>query len=235
MDPIACIRNSWELYKSQFTDIFIASLVIVLLSSVLGAVPYLGSVASLILNGVFYGGLFHFYLKRIRGQKAEIAEVFTGFQLNPGQLMLGGAVPSLLTLLAAFLPALPFLIAFIPAAIVFSESSERNIEILTSALGAFAIVSLLVCIAVGAFCFLIWMFTLPLIVDKKLDFWQAMEMSRKTVMRNFLKVLGLSILAGLISISGVLLCCIGVLLTMPIGFGAVAFAYEDLFGSKSLS
>ena len=41
------------------------------------------------------------------------------------------------------------------------------------------------CIIPGIYLAVAWMFTLPLIVDKKLDFWSAMELSRKVVTKHW--------------------------------------------------
>jgi hypothetical protein len=38
------------------------------------------------------------------------------------------------------------------------------------------------------------------------------------------------ILTGLLTFAGVLLCYVGVFLVMPIGYAAVAAAYEQVFG-----
>jgi uncharacterized membrane protein len=37
------------------------------------------------------------------------------------------------------------------------------------------------------------------------------------------------LLIGLVNVVGVLLCCVGVLVTMPIGFAALMYAYETIF------
>jgi hypothetical protein len=51
------------------------------------------------------------------------------------------------------------------------------------------------------------------------------------VMTNFGGILGLIGIGILLTILGVLACCIGVFFTLPVFFGAIAYAYEDLFGS----
>jgi hypothetical protein len=42
---------------------------------------------------------------------------------------------------------------------------------------------------------------------------------------------GLLLVGILLGLIGVLACCIGIFFTLPIFYGAVAYAYEDLFGS----
>jgi predicted Ser/Thr protein kinase len=51
----------------------------------------------------------------------------------------------------------------------------------------------------GIYLLVAWMFTLPLVVDKQLDFWSAMELSRKVVTKHWFKFLGLSIVFFLLT------------------------------------
>ena len=74
-----------------------------------------------------------------------------------------------------------------------------------------------------------WSFVLPLIIDKQMDFWSAMGASRRMVSKHWWHVFGLMILIGLLNMVGVLACCVGVLFTIPIGIGALMYAYETIF------
>ena len=71
-----CISRGWALLKSDFWPIVGATFVLSIVAAVAGSIPFLGLIASFLLTGVFYGGLYYFYLKKIRGQRlAEAAEV----------------------------------------------------------------------------------------------------------------------------------------------------------------
>jgi hypothetical protein len=94
------------------------------------------------------------------------------------------------------------------------------------------LVGCLFCLIPGIYLLVSWTFVLPLIVDKKLDFWPAMELSRKVVAKHFWAILGLMFVVTLVEILGLLLCCVGVFVTKPIGRAAVLYAYEDIFGTR---
>ena len=91
---------------------------------------------------------------------------------------------------------------------------------------------------VASFCFLLpgiylmvaWMFTLSLVIDKRLDFWPAMQLSRKLVNKHFWKLLELWLVLALVSLSGAILCGVGTFLTVPIALAALMYAYNDIFG-----
>ena len=75
-----------------------------------------------------------------------------------------------------------------------------------------------------------WVFSPPLIVDKRLDFWPAMELSRKAAAEHFFGVFALLLVCGLIVMAGSLALCVGIFFAAPVAFGAIAIAYDDLFG-----
>ena len=58
-----------------------------------------------------------------------------------------------------------------------------------------------------------------------------MKASWKRVNQHWCMVFGLLVLVGLINIGGLLLCCVGILFTLPIGLGALMYAYETIFSS----
>jgi uncharacterized membrane protein len=89
----------------------------------------------------------------------------------------------------------------------------------------------LLCILPGIYLFVAWCLALTLVIDKRLQFWDAMEVSRKVVSKHWWTFFGLILLWCLINIGGVLLCVIGLFLTWPWTCIAMVYAYEDIFGT----
>ena len=75
-----------------------------------------------------------------------------------------------------------------------------------------------------------YLFTFPLIIERKMAFWEAMETSRKVVGKRWFSFLGLWILLALINFAGMLLCFLGLIITVPLWYCSVVAAYEDVFG-----
>lgn len=78
----------------------------------------------------------------------------------------------------------------------------------------------------------LYMFAFPLILEKNLDFWQAMETSRKVVQKNLLEFSVFMFLMWVFLFVGLLLLGVGFLVALPITFAATAAAYRDVFGLK---
>lgn len=86
-----------------------------------------------------------------------------------------------------------------------------------------------VCILPGIYLSVAWQFALPLIIDKKIEFWPAMELSRKVISKHWWSFLGFAIVMVLVNFAGVLACFVGVFVTAPLTMIALTYAYEDIF------
>ncbi len=73
-------------------------------------------------------------------------------------------------------------------------------------------------------------FTIPLIVDKNMDVWEAMEHSRKTVTAKWFKVAGLMGLLTIIMVLSAIPLGIGLIWTLPLMFVTLyGLAYPIMF------
>ena len=73
-------------------------------------------------------------------------------------------------------------------------------------------------------------FAYPLIVDRKLQGFDAVKLSFKAAFANFWRLLGMMLLTSMLSIVGLLACYVGMFFVLPIGYAAIAKAYEQVFG-----
>lgn len=89
----------------------------------------------------------------------------------------------------------------------------------------------LLCILPGIYLAVAWVFTFALVIDRKIDFWPAMELGRKVVTKHWWTVFGLLVVNALVCLLGLICCLVGVFVAMPVTIGAVAYAYEDIFGA----
>jgi len=80
------------------------------------------------------------------------------------------------------------------------------------------LIGFLLLVLPGIYLSIAYVFALPLIADKGLDVWEAMELSRKAVTKNWFKVFGLMLLLGLIFGLGALTLGIGLIWAIPLMF-----------------
>lgn len=90
----------------------------------------------------------------------------------------------------------------------------------------------LLCILPGIYLAVAWMLSQPLIVDKRFDFWPAMELSRKVVSAHWWQFFALLIVGFLLNLLGFLACVVGMLITLPLVFAMIAGAYDEIFNGN---
>jgi hypothetical protein len=97
----------------------------------------------------------------------------------------------------------------------------------------FTFVGSIFCIIPGLVVYAMYMFTYLFIIDKKMDFWPAMQASHAVVKSDYFGFTIFFLAAWLLNVVGVLCCIVGVLATMPIFFAAVTVAYKEIVGFES--
>jgi hypothetical protein len=90
-------------------------------------------------------------------------------------------------------------------------------------------VGFFLCVLPFVYLVVAWHYAAILVLDKNVDFWAAMELSRKVVTRHWFGVFGLGLLAILMLLGGFLVCCIGLFVAGPIASAAMVYGYRDLF------
>jgi len=78
-----------------------------------------------------------------------------------------------------------------------------------------------------------YMFAPRFILDRRLDFWEAMEMSRHTVNPLWFNLFACILLLTLFNPAGALRLGLGLLISVPFTFCALTTAYANLFGLQS--
>lgn len=91
-------------------------------------------------------------------------------------------------------------------------------------------IGLVLLILPGIYLAVGYAFVIPLIIDRGMPVWEAMELSRTTVHKQWFQTFGLLLAAGLLLIGSAMLFGVGLIVTLPLCTAAIMFAYEDLFG-----
>ena len=218
VEPIECIKGGVEIIKGQYW-LFVGMTLVGIL---------IGSAVPIVLMGPMMSGLYLALFKARRGEPIEFGTLFKGFDYF-GQ-----------SLIATLLHTIPILVIVVPAYILFyvfvfvsmaaaGSSGEPNPAAFFGVMAMFGlfwlvVMVIIVIISVG------FTFVYPLIVDRKLQAIDAVKLSFRAALANFWRLLGMMLLTSLMSMVGVLACYVGAFFVMPIGYAAIAKAYEQVFG-----
>jgi uncharacterized membrane protein len=218
--PVECLKAGWELIKADYWLFLGISVVGILVGS---AVP-LG-----ILLGPMMCGIYLCFLTRMRGERIEFGLLFKGFD------HFGDSV------IATLIQVVPMIVLIIPLYIVFfigmstlapeRRSGSRTVNdpsAMLTFLIVMGVVFLIVMLLVMALSAL-FVFSYPLIVDRRLSGVNAVKTSARAILANLGGALGLLFLNVLLGIVGLLFCYIGAFFVMPVGLAAWAVAYRKVF------
>ena len=215
--PIECLKAGLELVRPQYWLFVGIAVVGVIIAS---CVP-MG-----ILMGPMMCGIYLTLFKQRRGQPVEFRDLFNGFDYFGDSL-----IAALLHMVPVFVIIIPTYIMFYISlgALIAASGNQPDPGVVLSFFGVWGII-LIVLMVVMTLISIAFMFTYPLIVDRRLSGVDAVKLSMKAAMANFWGLLGLVLINGLSGLVGVLLCYVGAILVLPINFGAIAMAYEQVFG-----
>ncbi len=99
--------------------------------------------------------------------------------------------------------------------------------------GVLTAVGFMLLVIPGVYLVVSYIFAHSLVVDRRLDFWPALETSRRTVHPIWFGMFGFFLLLVLINLAGAIALGVGLLVTVPVTLCAIVAAYADIFGLKS--
>ena len=94
----------------------------------------------------------------------------------------------------------------------------------------FVFVGILACVIPGLVVAAMFKFTYLFIVDKRMDFWPAMQASHAVVKNDYFGFTMFLLLAVLVNLLGALCCIVGLLVSVPVTFAAITVAYKEIVG-----
>lgn len=229
------ISEGWELFKKgagSFVGFTVLNFIILFMVGFIIPIPFFSN----IIQAVLLGGYF-IYCRNLIKNAGEFNDFFGGFKFF---------APILLYMLVYFLFLMPLGVLIFTVILPFDLLPEllsgdiNSLEYffeewVNSLLDNSGSIILLYLLILGLILYLTisYTFTVPLIVDENVKFWDAMEISRKVIGKNFLSFFLLYIVVGIIMIAGTILTCgLGILVATPFLNCVIFSAYDDILSPK---
>lgn len=220
IDASGYISQAWDMVQKDQGNYVGFGAVSLLISGTLGIIPYIGNLLSSLVSTVLNPGFYIFSYKKKYSQHPDFNTFFESTKYA-GPLILEVLIVSLFAILA-----------IAPAGIIFAMSVDWDSGLPNDPSGL--MIGLMVIFGLIAFVILLylsisWVFAPQFIIFAKMGPWEAMEASRKLVAPNFWDVFILVLLTGLVSVAGMLLCCIGLFWTTPTVQTTNFLVFDDIF------
>jgi uncharacterized membrane protein len=97
-------------------------------------------------------------------------------------------------------------------------------------IAVFTFAGTLLCIIPGLVVAAMYKFTYLFIMDKRMDFWPAMQASHAIVKQDYFGFTMFLLALALINLLGALCCIVGVFVSIPVTIAAITYAYQQVVG-----
>lgn len=209
---------------------------------VIGLIPFI-SVIGVFLVGAPLAAGYYFFLKAGYSEAPQARgfnNFFEGFK-NPAwlQLVLGQLIIAIFVGVVALIVAIPLFMGigldFLKDLMAMRSMTDPDemMEMLALVFSGKIFLSVLALILIVMLVAVLWILTPQFIVFYGYSFWDAMEASRKVVMKNYLKFLLLLIVLALLTLVGALVCLVGLLVAIPVMYLALHAAFKHIFSNES--
>ena len=216
LDLGECITRAWALVRNNFWPVVGVSALV--LFAIVGINQLFGLITNPIVN------------QMVTDQKVNAREILivlgvTIISAPVSTIFMAGLFKYYLKLIRGEMPTVSD---------AFSGFGPRTGQLILLSLVqmTLVVVGYMFCIIPGIYLTVAWYFAIPLVIDRNLDFWPAMQLSRRLVSKHWFIVFAAMLVFGLVAMIGIIACGIGILVTMPVGTIALMYAYETIFGAQ---
>ena len=216
---IEWLKGGWAEFIAN-PGIWVAiALIFGIAAFVLSLIPFIGGLAVALLVPVIVGGLMLGCRARASGGKVQIEHLWAGFQGPVAQLIIIGAITLGVSILIGLVMAVVG-----GAAMMGAMSGSGGMAFGGLALGFILSLVLLVPLAMAT-----W-FATPLVAIRGVDAITAMKSSFKASLANLVPLIVLGVIFAVLFFIASLPFGLGLLVVLPIAWGAQYASFRDVFG-----
>jgi uncharacterized membrane protein len=218
------ITEGYEIFKKNAGGFIGYTVLYFVITIILGFIPLVNLANSIIISPCLVFGFYLVAKKVSEGTIPDFGLFFKGFDYFGKIIVINLIIFAII--LACILPIL-FMIGF--NFLSFSNSSDTA-EAIRNIFTSTSITLILVFILALIFITSCWIFATQFAVFHNMESWQAMEISRKLVMKNWLMIFLFLIVLGVIAIIGAMFCGIGLIVAIPLIYCSLYASFKDLAG-----
>ncbi|TXH04803.1 MAG: DUF4339 domain-containing protein [Nevskiaceae bacterium] len=228
------IGEGWGLFKAAPGLWIVAMLIWFGIQMVMGCVPFLGGLASLLLGPSFMVGLLAFAHGIARNGKADLADLFAGFKARLSTLVVLSLLYLLMVLGVIAVGCVALFILAGGAAVFQSADPAQAVAALFT--GDRLLVAVLIGLLMLALLLLVacaYWYAPGLVFYANQTAGSALRQSFIACWRNWLPLLVFGLLAMVITLLGALPFGLGLLVVLPVLMAGSYASFRDIFGRQS--
>ncbi len=231
---LSWVSEGFALFRAAPLIWLVASVVLMVVLSLLSMIPFFGSIAATLLQPVFVAGLLQGCRDLERGRELRIEHLFAGFSARTKPLMMVGLLLGFASIgVIMVLAAAMFATGLLGSALMQSADWADAVPQLTdrATLGVLLLLALALLFSVPV-AMAGW-FAPALVMFDDLDAWDALKASFVGCLRNVWPFLIYGIALLLLLFIALIPFGLGLLLWLPIVFGSIYVSYRDIYQPSS--
>ncbi len=218
-------KCGWDLFKQDFGTWFIMFLILVGLSIVLSFIPFIGSLALMIISPALMGGFMYAASEMDNGNKIEIGYLFQGFRDKErmNKLLILGGIYLLVQVLFIFI-----MFSLVGGTLMMTASQTGNVDpaaMITSGMGLSMLLVFLVVLTI----MLGFIYATPLIMLDNVSPIESIKASYSASFKNILPLLVFGLVYLLLGIVAAIPILLGFLILIPVSILAIYCSYKSIF------
>ena len=219
----AWIAGGFEMFKKN-PGIWIAVVVLLfVIMMVLSFIPFLGSIALMLLMPVFTAGIMLGCRSLAQNGPLEVGHLFAGFQNQTGNLVVLGAI-SIGAMIVVMLPVM----AIVGFGAFFSASAGGAVG--AGGIGATFLLAFLIAFALSILIYMALWFAPALVVFRGAAPIAALKQSFGACLKNIVPFIIYGVVVMVLGILATIPLMLGWLVLGPVLAASVFVAYQDIFG-----
>lgn len=232
---LSWISEGWSLFKAAPVMWIVALLILFGIQMVLGLIPILGSLVSIVIGPFFMAGMLAFAHGIAQGEDADLGKLFIGLKQKTGALVAVALVYFLVILGLIVVFGVGIFVMLGGAAALSAANPEAMVSTLLAGGGAMGfILLLLVFFAVMMLVAAAYWYAPGLVLYTDLGAVDAMKESFRVCLSNWLAFLVYGFIGLLVMLGGMLALVIGFfLVSLPLLMASYYVSFRDLFGREA--
>lgn len=218
------IKDAFSIFKTSAFLWIGVSLLYLIIMVVFELIPFLGSIASILLGPVMMAGLVQCMHDQSTQGEFKTGTLFSGFSHQTGRLMASGAIFFVL-----------ILVCFIPMGLMmgldFFEAQDAEFLDPNQAdeMGSSALIGILISVALMIPAFMAYYFMPALIKLNDMTIFEAYKLSFIACLKNILPYLWYGIIITVLIMISAIPLGLGLFVTLPVAMIAMYTSYRDIF------
>lgn len=230
---VSWFAEGWNLFKAAPGMWIVALLIWIGIQILMGFIPVLGSLASLLLGPAFAVGLLAFAHGISINGNADLSALFAGFKDRLGALIVLALLYFVMLLAVALVGGILVFTMLGGAALFHSDSPEQALASILSGGILQLLLIVLVVFTMIALVLSAYLYAPALVFFANQSAGEAMKQSFAACWRNWLPILVSGLVAIALLIIGALPFGFGLLIVLPVLMAANYASFKDMFGVES--